>query len=222
MTTLLDLASDPQGDRPGTREQDAVRILFLLDRCGQPLRPGAPQDAVSACYSQLRLQALLFWLRNPDYLANELLNEYVAQRLGPDAVREAAAIMRSDEPDLRTFHMVRFFYGAYEALDDTLALLRSVGMIRVQRLGTVDNIREHAYYLLPFGRSCAVRMCAEIPAVQWYARRAQLIASVAGHTLGAVLKQRQHEQFDYHETQLGNRIKSIRGLVEQRLRELGQ
>jgi hypothetical protein len=150
------------------------------------------------------------------------LNEYVAQRLGPDAVGEAAAIMRSDEPDLRTFHMVRFFYGAYEALDDTLALLRSVGMIRVQRLGTVDNIREHAYFLLSFGRECAAQMCSEISAVQWYARRADLIARVAGHTAGATLKQRQHEQFDYHETQLGNRIRSIRGLVEQRLRDLGQ
>jgi hypothetical protein len=28
--------------------------------------------------SQLRLQALDFWLRNPDYLADELLNEYDA------------------------------------------------------------------------------------------------------------------------------------------------
>jgi hypothetical protein len=203
--------------RPGTREQDAVRILFLLDRAGQPIRPGAPSGAVSACYTQTRLQSMLFWMRNPDYLANELVNEYEAGRTAREAVEEAARIMRSDEPDLRTFHMVRFFYGAYEALDDSLALLRSVGFLQQQRLGTPTRVKEHAYFLLPAGREAANRMLVEMPAVQWYADRASLIGRIAGDAAGTALKQRQHDTFEYHETQLGERIRSIRELVLNRL-----
>lgn len=52
----------------GTREQHLVRVVFLLRHCGTEPGPSAPSGALSEMRSQLRLQALDFWLRNPDYL----------------------------------------------------------------------------------------------------------------------------------------------------------
>lgn len=67
--------------RRASRVQDAVRILFLLDHCPQPDSecPAHP-DAVAVLRGQKKLQALDFWLRNPDYLADELLNVAEAGR----------------------------------------------------------------------------------------------------------------------------------------------
>ena len=65
--------------------QDAVRILMLIDRAAEPVDGAvfATSDpplavAVGVVRTQLRLQKLDFWVRNPDYLANELLNDYEA------------------------------------------------------------------------------------------------------------------------------------------------
>lgn len=54
----------------------------------------------------MRLQALDFWLRNPDYLADELLDEYEAGRR-PDALNVVRKIFDDQEPDLRRLPMAR-------------------------------------------------------------------------------------------------------------------
>jgi hypothetical protein len=66
---------------PTTRMQDAVRLLMLIDQAAEPITgadvAGDPalEKAVGVVESQVRLQKLDFWVRNPDYLANELLND---------------------------------------------------------------------------------------------------------------------------------------------------
>ena len=62
--------------RTSTREQRVVRVLFLMDRAGEPKGPGAPPETHRLMRGQMRLQALDFWLRNPDYLAYELLARF--------------------------------------------------------------------------------------------------------------------------------------------------
>jgi len=56
---------------------------MLIDKAGVPVDGStfAVSDpplamAVSVVRTQIRLQKLDFWIRNPDYLANELLNDY--------------------------------------------------------------------------------------------------------------------------------------------------
>jgi hypothetical protein len=58
--------------RGGTRTQHAIRLLTLLWVCGGPTGGSDPPGMVSVIRSGKRLQALEFWLRNPDYLADEL------------------------------------------------------------------------------------------------------------------------------------------------------
>lgn len=61
--------------------QHAVRLLALLDGCGDPVVQGDPDGCVAVIRAELRLQALDFWLRNPDYLAGELLTMVEANGL---------------------------------------------------------------------------------------------------------------------------------------------
>jgi hypothetical protein len=67
---------------PTTRMQDAVRILMLIDNAVESVAEtdiaddAALETAVGVVRTQVRLQKLDFWVRNPDYLANELLNDF--------------------------------------------------------------------------------------------------------------------------------------------------
>lgn len=56
--------------------RDAIRILFILNAGGVPLTD--PNDALVAKIfkGEARLHAFDFWMRNPDYLASELLDAY--------------------------------------------------------------------------------------------------------------------------------------------------
>src|SRR5262245_34394159 len=110
-------------------EQDAVRLLVLLhEAADSSISTPAPDGAVGCIAGEMRLQAMDFWLRNPDYLAWELLDE--AERTGDAGlVAQAARILSSaEEPDLRTVPMLRWRHGAWEPLDDRLSLLASYGL----------------------------------------------------------------------------------------------
>jgi hypothetical protein len=43
------------------------------------------------------------------------------------ALKLAVQILESDEPELRRFPMIRWFFGAYEPLDDALAVCVALG-----------------------------------------------------------------------------------------------
>jgi hypothetical protein len=67
---------------------------------------------VLAVRSELRLQALDFWLRNPDYLADELVTEVKAGRLDDSHLAVASALLDDPEPSLRHYPMPRWLFGA--------------------------------------------------------------------------------------------------------------
>ena len=56
-----------------TRTQHAIRLLVLLRVCGDEVGGNDPAGMIQVIRSERRLQALDFWLRNPDYLADELV-----------------------------------------------------------------------------------------------------------------------------------------------------
>src|SRR6476646_8911343 len=92
-----------------TRMQDAVRLLMLINEAAEPLSDediaGDPAlvTAVGVVRTQVRLQKLDFWVRNPDYLANELLNDYVNGDQDPTLLQIAGEILDSEEPELRRY-----------------------------------------------------------------------------------------------------------------------
>lgn len=178
--------------------------------------PGDVANAVLAVRSELRLQALDFWLRNPDYLADELLTEVEAGRLDSSYVDVASALLDDPEPSLRHYPMPRWFYGAYEPLDDAFAHLEAYGLAVMRR---TPGGHRNQFFLLPAGVAAADDLEAADSALSWYPRQVQLVLLVARDQLGGQLKARQYEQTSYAGTELGTHIGPIADRVRSRLNE---
>jgi hypothetical protein len=219
MNRVLDL---PNEDDPVTsREQDAVRILLLLNSAGEAVEDGElslPGLASAVCVvrTTVRLQKLDFWLRNPDYLADELLNDYEISREEP-LLRIAASILDSEEPEVRRYPMLRHKFGAWENIDNALAVLRGAGLAARKRRGTVDRVRQSDYYLLEKGRQVACDIVAAEPVFQYYVDRVSLVVQLADGLGGTQLKKRQYLQREYAETPLREHISTVAPRARMRL-----
>lgn len=199
--------------------RDALRILFVLKAGGSPIEQPAAEE-VLIFKGEARLQAFDFWMRNPDYLAAELLDLF-AETKDKGYYEAAQAILADEEPDLRRVPMIRYFFGAYERLDDALSLLRSRDLVHITGLkGGNNKVLETDFVLTKAGHdACSVAVSQE-PILEWYADRAVLVAKVAGTLGGTALKKKQYQRVTYAETKLGGVIPAITEDVRHRLAEL--
>jgi hypothetical protein len=202
-------ASSIELERRTSAEQDAVRLLVVLGAAGGPVGDDAPAGAVAELRAESRLHALDFWLRNPDYLAYELLNQY---RDGGRQQRElldaARGVLADGEVDVRTFPMLRYLFGAYEEIDEAFSLLGAYDLARVVRRPASEH-RRRDFYLMPPGRTLLDTLPERAAELTWYMERAALVAKVAGDRGGDALKQHQKQQTEYRLTRWGQRIGSI-------------
>jgi hypothetical protein len=201
-----------------TERQTAIRLLACIYAAGE-VQSGSryDSDVVRVLHSQSRLQALEFWMRNPDYLANELLTEF--EMSGEhDLLAIAQRIFDDREPDLRRLPMVRYLFGAFEPLDNALAILRAADLVRIKREGSPGGkVREHLYLLTAAGEAALDRLAAAAPELAWYRDRAQIVARVAGTRGGRALKDRQYLQEEYAGTELSHVIAPVTDRVLKRL-----
>jgi len=198
---------------------DALRILFVLKAGGSPIESPTVDEAI-IFKGEARLQAFDFWMRNPDYLAAELLDLF-AETNDKAYYIAAQTILEDEEPDLRRVPMIRYFFGAYERLDDALSLLRSRDLVRITGLkGANNKVLETDFVLTKAGYDTCSAAVSQEPILQWYADRAGLVAKVAGTMGGAALKQKQYQRATYAETKLGGIIPAITDDVRQRLTQL--
>jgi hypothetical protein len=216
----MDTTAEPvdTGGRPAaTRTQHAIRLLALLGGCGGPTVDGDPPGTVVAVRSELRLQAMDFWLRNPDYLADELVSMVVAGTADPSYLVTARSLLDDPEPDLRWYPMPRWFFGAYEPLDDAFSLLETYGLAALRRTGRPGKKSQRNEFFLTLAGADAVSELAKDPTLGWYAEQAKLIKLVAGDDGGQALKDRQYQQATYAGTELGLDIAPIAPRVRDRL-----
>jgi len=204
-----------------SREQNFVRLLFVLDRAGVAPATTAPEGAYRQMRGQTRLQALDFWMRNPDYLADELISDYEADTARGWALAAARDILGSGEPAIRRLPMLKWRFGAWEPLDDTLAIMTSRRLVTHRPDADHQRVREHVYWLMDTGHDLAEQLLSSDDGVfGWYADRAGLVAQVAGDTGGEGLKRRQYEHPEYKATNPMQRIRSIEARVRDRLATL--
>lgn len=208
-----------------SRMQDAVRLLLLIDGAGEslpdPLPEGAPTEAVAVLRTQVALQKMDFWLRNPDYLANLLIDRF-EETNDQELLAEARQILESEEPEIRRYPMLRYRFGAYEPLDDALAVLASSRLVVRRREGSSGHIRQHNYFLTSAGRSVAREMVTEVPELRYYVDRVALVVRTVEGLGGTALKDMQYEQPEYADAAWRTHIGSIAPRVRQRLAELNE
>jgi len=202
-----------------TPHRDALRILFVFNAGGTPCAVPAEPEIVSIFKGETRLWAFDFWMRNPDYLAAELLDMF--EQNGDNVYLQAAeSIFENDEPDLRRVPMIRYLFGAYDRMDDSLSLLRSRDLIRITGLKSNTKVRETDFLLTAKGKEVCTSAVTQEPILKWYADRAELVARVAGDRGGTALKHQQYERATYAETKYGGVIPPITSDVHQRLKQL--
>lgn len=204
--------------RGGSTSQTAARVLIVLDVLGTPVPPLCDVDgAVAIVSSLIRLQKLDFWLRNPDYLADELLTELEQGRVPLEEVQpHVLRMLGGDAPQLHTYPMERYIFGAYEFMDDALAVLKLYGQIEHRRAADSGALSRRDYYLLQKGRDTITAMRAEIPDLEWYVQQANAISLIADAAKGAAAKRRQYLQAEYVDTAHGDVIPSILERVRER------
>lgn len=205
-------------DRPeATKNQHAIRVLVLIDTCGDAVADSDQSGFVKVVGSELRLQALDFWLRNPDYLADQLITKVADRELDADIYLPLAQnLLDGSEPNLHWYPMPKWLRGAYEALDDAFSMLQSYGLAEVRRKGNPPQSHRNEFFLTAAGVAAAAELATD-PILSWYCHQAKLVDLVAGSDKGSRLKERQYEQAEYAQTQLGLRIASIAPAVRERL-----
>lgn len=204
-------------DEPTRQFRDAMRLLFILAECGDALADPPPVPlAVRVISSQKRLQKMDFWVRNPDHLAHALLDVY-SDTNETKWLRQAQAILGTEEPEVRRDAMAKYLYGAFEPIDTGLAPLISYGLAQALRH---PQTRRQRYFLLQRGGEVAARMVAELAEAQWYADRARLVGQLCSGRSGEDLARMQYQQPEYANAPNGETIASIAAQVRARLANL--
>ena len=120
-----------------------------------------------------------FWVRYPDYLAYELINIFESTQ-DTSYLISAEAIFNSHEPDLRRIPMIRYRWGAYDRIDDTLSILLAKGLVHQDGTRGKAGIQESHFFIMSSAYALADRITQEFPILEWYKERADLVAKVAG------------------------------------------
>lgn len=200
--------------------RNTLRLLFILVRGSESFRDGGFPDYVRVFDGETRLQALDFWVRYPDYLADELVTEFEKTR-SLKYLAAAQKIFNDEEPDLRQVPMMRKYFGAYEPLDTVLGILKSRQLV-LPRTKPINDAANHRDFLIS-QKACDLidRILVEMPQFRWYDERVKLVLELAGSRGGGALKQRQHEQKEYHDARTGDLIPTIAERVRRRLQMAG-
>lgn len=214
---MSQLGDPALGVRPAASVmQHAIRVLVILDACGEPVKAGDPSGCAGVIRAEVRLQALDFWLRNPDYLAGELLGMVEAGTLPESHLADVVHLLNDPEPDLHWYPMPRWHYGAFEALDDAFSVLSAYGLAEVRRLGGIKKTAASQLFITMKGKQAVMGLASE-PVLKWYTEQVKLVKLVAGEDNGSTLKKRQYKQAEYAKTKLGVHIAPIAEVVRERL-----
>ncbi|WP_419953490.1 hypothetical protein [Methylobacterium sp.] len=199
--------------------RNALRILFILVKGSRPYT-GVPVEGYDRVFrGETKVQALDFWVRYPDYLADELLSLYEATG-DEECLAAASEIFAEEEPDLRRVPMLRRYFGAYEPLDTVLGILKSRRLVLPRSRQMERGTDEHDFLVGTEAPGLIARALADLPELGWYDRRVDLVLRVADGRGGYALKERQHRQKEYHDAQTGDLIPTTAERVRKRLETL--
>ena len=200
--------------------RSAIRLLFLIvhgaSKATAPLN--AQHDSVFS--GATRLHALDFWVRYPDYLAQELITRYEATRNKAD-LDMAANILTTGEPELRNVPKVRYLFGAYERLDQPLAILKARDLVQPRSRKLPNNFDEYEYWSGPKARTLLDDAVKAVPLLSWYRDRTILVLDIASNDGGEALKARQKLQMEYLQAKYRTDIPMIADRVRARLAAIG-
>src|SRR6267154_4074695 len=139
------------GVETGFRYRDALRLLFILHEGSRPVDPPDPQTGIIGIFEgEKRLMAIDFWIRYPDYLADQLLDLY-DQTKDPALLAEIQAIFDREEPDVRMIKVLRWRYGAFDRIEDALAILSARNLVKPMKKTLATGRSQHDFLVYEAG-----------------------------------------------------------------------
>jgi hypothetical protein len=190
--------------------KERFRVLLIIYFFSEDYDSEDEKNIVKLLYGEIKIQAIDFFIRNPDYLANELLaiaeNEPTQANDIKDIVKQ---IYEEKEPEIRRVEMEKFFFGAWEDIDDIVAFLISRGLIKYESKLRIDGrVAEKHYYIT---KKAAQRLEAirNTSPAEWYFKRCEIIKRFLGNATGCELKAKQYQVSEYSSTPYKAKIKGI-------------
>ncbi len=191
--------------------RDRLRIILILYVFCEADKNHSG-DIYGVFRTEVKIQALDFLLRYPDFLSFELMDLMDNDpSIDQGEIRATIEnIYENKEPEIRVEEMEKFFYGAYESIDDSIAFLISVGFIEHDsKKNTEGRAYDKKYFVT---QSCADKIennLKDILSVKWYFDRCELIKKYFNGFTGTELKARQYRYSEYSDISYKSHIQNI-------------
>ena len=202
--------------------KDKIRIFLILYYFSENHLDSDFPNRKKIFKSEVRIQKIDFLLRNPDYFAHELLNIAIKDNSKKSEIKLIIKdIFDKGEPVIRRLEMERFFFGAYEDIDDVIGFLKSIDFIDFSSKKSTDlKTIEKQYYITETAIRKMNNTISDPSSLQWYTLRCELIKKYFGDLSGTQLKVSQYQIEEYRETSYKNYIGSIKNLVIDEFKKL--
>ena len=123
-------------------------------------------------------------------------------------------IFNTKEPIIRRLEMERFFFGAYEDIDDVIGFLKSINFIQFSSKKSSDfRTIEKQYFITETAVQKLQSTLPSLSSLQWYVDRCLLIKKYFGDLTGTQLKVSQYRIKEYRNTSYNSYIGSIQQTV---------
>ena len=196
--------------------KDRLRIFLILYVFSEPHTDNELPNVRKIFQSEQRIQKIDFLLRNPDYLCHELLEKVKSNTSLKTEIKAIVKdIFASKEPIFKRLEMEKFFFGAYEDIDDVIAFLKSIDFIDFSSKKRADlkTTIEKKYYITQYAIDKFESIIDALPSIQWYVNRCVLIKKYFGDLSGSQLRISQYQINEYKNTSYNEYIGSINGIV---------
>ncbi|MBU3073864.1 hypothetical protein [Clostridium estertheticum] len=197
--------------------KDRIRIFFIIYFFSENYCGIEHHKCCRVLHTELKIQKLDFLLRNPDYLAYELIELCKTKNIDKLEIKSIVKeIFNQKEPEIRRLEMEKFFFGAYEDIDQVIAFLVTVGFI--EHVSVRDNQMrsiKKSYYIT---KEADIKMqdnLRNMEVLSWYVKRCKLIHKYFGDYSGTALKVLQYEIDEYKNTSYREYINDIQEQVKQ-------
>ena len=175
--------------------RDRLRIPLILSTFSKPIQKEGNTDIARVFYTEIKIQALDFLLRYPDFLSCELMDLMANDNnINKSEIQSIIKeIDTNEEPILRVEEMQKFFFGAYESIDGVILFLKSVGFVDFESKRRSDlQTYDKTYYITNRCIQQIENNLLNIPSVKWYYDRCELIKKYFDNFNGSDFKKRQH------------------------------
>lgn len=197
--------------------KDRIRIFLIIYFFSEDYSEPENPKYKKVFRSEVKIQKIDFLLRNPDYLAYELLNIAKEDNTVKTEIKKIIKeIFSSKEPELKRLEMEKFLFGAYEDIDDVIGFLESIRLIKFSsNKNTILKTIEKQYFITELAVEKVKNNLHTLSTLKWYVERCNLIKRFFGDMSGSQLKISQYKIDEYRNTSYNDYIKSIQNKVKE-------